>query len=277
MTASTEQLLAALVPVIPGLEEAAANDLARLASDETASGLDPAAWTVAEAARDLFVRLRDGDTTAAPVILRFADVLEAWCGVDLSVDDAISDVLVHYPSRGEDHEDLTRALGPCLRAALDAKRDIRLSSAVETFVDGLLRTVPVLHRLADETRYGYHQVVLPHLFLSEVVRREVALLTGGASLTFGWVDADGTLHADDDDRAEQEHLYLADSADPADEIRTVLDHLEDALGADAEVDGIIRVSFVENLPYPGEPGEDIVRQLGPRMTAALEQSRGVAE
>ena len=97
MTASTEGLLAALVPVVPGLEEAAARDRAWLASAEAPPGLDPAAWTVAEAARDLFVRLRAGDTTALPVILGVADVLEARLGTDPAVDAVIDDVLVHYP------------------------------------------------------------------------------------------------------------------------------------------------------------------------------------
>ena len=49
---------------------------------------------------------------------------------------------------------MTRALGPRLRAALDAQRDVRLFPAVEAYVDGLLRAVPALHPLADETRYG---------------------------------------------------------------------------------------------------------------------------
>jgi hypothetical protein len=276
MKTSTEHLLAALVPVIQGLEDAAASDRAWLASAEAPSRLDPAAWTVAEAARNLFVRLRAGDTTAVPVILGVADVLETRLGADPAVDAVIDDVLVHYPSPGEEHDDVTRALGPGLRAALDAQRDVRLPPAVEAFVDGLLRAVPVLHPLADETRYGYHRVVLPHVFLGEVVRRETALLTGGASLGLPPACADGVAGAVENGKvAELERLYLAGAADPAAEVRAVLDHVEAALGADDEVDELVRVSFVENLPYRGESGEEIIGLLGPRLTAALRESRGV--
>jgi len=275
MTAYTEELLAALVPVIPGLAESAAADRAWLASDDEPPVLDPAAFTVAEAARGLFARLRDGDTTAVPVILRLAEILEARCGTDRTVDHVIDDVLTHYPSPGEEHDDVTHALGPRLRAALDAQRDVRLSPAVESFVTGLLHAVPALERLADDTRYGYHSVVLPHLFLGEVVCRETALLTGGASID--WAGSDGAEGPDDaEDRAEQERLYLAGAADPSAEVRAVLDHIEAALGADDEVDGLIRVSFVDNLPYPGEPGEEIVGLLGPRLKAALENSRSIS-
>lgn len=276
MNASTERLLASLVPVIPGLEKAAASDRVWLASAEAPPGVDPAASTVAEAARGLFVRLRDGDTTAVPVILGLADVLEARRGADPAIDGVIEDVLVYYPSPGEEHDYLTRALGPGLRAMLDAQRDVRPSPAVEAFVNGLLRAVPALHPLADESRYGYHMAVLPHAFLDDVVRRQTALLTGGASLWRDPFDVDGADGDDDDDRAEQERLYLAGAAAPVTEVRAVLDHVEEALGADDEVDGLIRVSFVDNLPYPGEPGAEIVGLLGPRLTAALEESRGVS-
>jgi len=266
VSASIDQLLSELLKIVPELEPAAAQERAWLASGEALPGTDPSAWTLAEIARGLFVRLRDGDATAALIIVALADVLENWHDTGHAIDTVIDDVLVYYPNPGEDHDEVTRALGPRLRSALDAQRDIRLSPAVEAFVDGLLRAVPALHPLADDCRYGYHDAVVAHAFLGEVVHREIALLTGGTSLDM----------ADDDtaDRAEQERLYLAGAPDPAAEIRAVIDYVEAALGSDEEVNGLIRVSFVENLPYPGEPGEEIIALLGPRLTAALRQSRG---
>lgn len=252
MSTSTERLLAALVPVVPGLADAAARDREWLASEAGLPPLDPAAWTVAEAARDLFARLRDGDAAAAGVIVAMGDVLEEWLGTDVDVDGVIEDVLVHYPSPGEEHDDVTHALGPGLRAALDAQRDVRQPAAVEAFVAGLVAAVPALRQLADDNRYGYHDVVLAHPFLGEVVQREVELLTGDASPEAGPVPDD-----------------------PVAEVRSVLDHVEATLGSDPAVDELVRVSFVENLPYPGEPGEEIVTMLGPRLAAALSDLRGL--
>lgn len=53
----------------------------------------------------------------------------------------------------------------------------------------------------------------------------------------------------------------------------LLDFLEERFGRDDEVDGLVAVSVLENLPYPGEPGEAIVALLGPKLAAALAELR----
>jgi hypothetical protein len=82
------------------------------------------------------------------------------------------------------------------------------------------------------------------------------------------------------------HAFLADAAfrqldnhrsgDPvaADEVRRVLDLLEAELGAGRAVDEAIAVSFVENLPYPEQPGADIADLLGPKLRAEYDRQRG---
>jgi hypothetical protein len=42
---------------------------------------------------------------------------------------------------------------------------------------------------------------------------------------------------------------------------------------DAAVRELIAVSFLENLPYPGEKGADIAGHLGPALRAVLDQLR----
>jgi hypothetical protein len=39
------------------------------------------------------------------------------------------------------------------------------------------------------------------------------------------------------------------------------------------VDEAIAVSFVENLPYPGEPGDALAGELGPKLAAELAAQR----
>ena len=57
-----------------------------------------------------------------------------------------------------------------------------------------------------------------------------------------------------------------------DEVRRILDLLEAEYGT-GDVDEPIAVSFVENLPYPGEAGTGIVDLLGPKLRAELTRQR----
>jgi hypothetical protein len=126
--------------------------------------------------------------------------------------------------------------------------------------------VPALRPLADAERYGYHDEVLAYPFLGDVAEREIALLTGGASLE---IDDDWS----EEDRAEALRLFTSDDPDPAAEVRAVLDLLEAELGADPDVDRLITTAFVEMLPYEDEPGTEIIGLLGPALRAELAAQR----
>ncbi|MGO4648941.1 hypothetical protein AB4305_28910 [Nocardia sp. 2YAB30] len=67
--------------------------------------------------------------------------------------------------------------------------------------------------------------------------------------------------------------YLGEDADAPDWRRT-LAFLEEqsALGV-SEIDAVIVTSFLDYLPYPGKPGHDIVRHLGPVMKAEFVKIR----
>jgi len=62
-----------------------------------------------------------------------------------------------------------------------------------------------------------------------------------------------------------------------DTVRRLLDSLETEAEAEAghegDVDELIAVSFVENLPYDGEPGQAITGELGPRLSEMLRLQR----
>lgn len=57
--------------------------------------------------------------------------------------------------------------------------------------------------------------------------------------------------------------------------RDVLAFLEDEYAAttDADALAVIEQSFVENLPYPDEPGHGIEQELGPRLRAVYAELR----
>lgn len=59
----------------------------------------------------------------------------------------------------------------------------------------------------------------------------------------------------------------------ADLVRPLLDFLEAEYGADADVDNVIAVSFVEMLPNRGDRGAEIESLLGPKLRAELERQR----
>lgn len=67
--------------------------------------------------------------------------------------------------------------------------------------------------------------------------------------------------------------YLGDDPDGPDWHRT-LAFLEEqsALGV-REIDEVIVTSFLDDLPYPGQPGHGIVRHLGPVMAASFARIR----
>jgi hypothetical protein len=137
-------------------------------------------------------------------------------------------------------------LGPKLSEVVGERRDWRAAPAAAAFVERVTDAVPALGRLAAENRYGDRRDVLVHGFLGDVAFRELDNYRSGGPVAM-------------------------------EEVRTVLALLEAELGTDRGVDEAIAVSFVENLPYPGEPGADLVDQLGPKLRAELARQRPVVE
>ena len=90
--------------------------------------------------------------------------------------------------------------------------------------------------------------VLPHLFFGDLTRLVVGDLRGAA---------------DAGSQAERPS---------AGQVRELLDELEQAFAAGPEeVSDLIAVSFLENLPRPGEDGDGVRDLLGPRLRAELER------
>ena len=114
-----------------------------------------------------------------------------------------------------------------------------------TFVAQLTDEFPDLRPFRDRHLAEYDEM-LPHVFFGDLTR---------------WlVDS-----------------YLADPGgrDGPDPVwRRLLDRFEQAYGVgDAGTRELLYASFLENLPYPGEPGEEISRYLGPSLGADLADFR----
>lgn len=197
-----------------------------------------------EVTRALRYRFRDGVIEAAQELADLAGVLEGEYGDDPEVDQLIEGCFVALLSVDEETggRDPVTVLGPKLAAVVRERRQWRADPAAASFVTRVVEAVPALGRLAADNRYGDRGDVLVHGFLSDVAFREA-----------------------DNFRSE----------DPValDEVRAVLAVLEAELGKDRGVDEAIAVSFVENLPYPGEPGDALAGELGPKLKAELEAQR----
>lgn len=185
--------------------------------------------------RPLLERFRADPVGGRAPLDELARVLDAEFGSDPEVDSVIESILVLMQRRSR--PDPADVLGPKLRAALDRRRGWRAEPADQAFVRRLIAAVPAVEPLARDNTYGDHEDVLVHMFLGDIVRQQVDNLLAG-------------------------HL---------DEVRAVLALLEDEWGGD--VDEPIAVSFVENLPYPHEPGAALVSMLGPNLRAELDRQR----
>ncbi|MGH8773707.1 MAG: hypothetical protein ACRDWI_00540 [Jiangellaceae bacterium] len=259
MADPTDALVQSLIEAVPSLRER----LASLRGEDLGPDL---AWVfLDEATRDLRERSRHGDVGARADIASIAAALEPAFGADFETDLLIDDAfMVQLPWPGDPDADLLDQLGPNLWAAVDRQRDWRLPPAVASFIDRLVDAVPALRPLADDHKDGYHDAVLSHPFLADVVRREVNLFTGGRSFPV----ADDMS---DEDVACHRVLFTSDEADPATEVRTVFGVVERECGHDDAVDELIAVSFVESLPTPDEPGGDVIDLLGPALRAMLDR------
>jgi hypothetical protein len=111
------------------------------------------------------------------------------------------------------------------------------------FVKQLAAPFPGLAALLDEHIKENFGEVLPHVFFGDVTRYLVSLLlaiSGGGDLT------------------------------QRRELCQTLDRLEEGYSrGDEELQELIAVSFLENLPRPGEPGSQIRSMLGPSLSKQL--------
>lgn len=114
------------------------------------------------------------------------------------------------------------------------------------FVEGIVERFPSLGEVFAEHVSDNFGEVLPHLFFGDLTRYVVSAHLGVGS----------GEHPED---IVIEHHLTA-----------MLKDLEVAYaGGDPEVQELIAVSFLENLPRPDEEGSGIRARLGPQLTAQL--------
>ncbi|MFG3134083.1 hypothetical protein ACGFZU_41150 [Streptomyces tendae] len=102
----------------------------------------------------------------------------------------------------------------------------------EQFFHGLLREFPQLASLHSE-HVEFYEEFLPHVFLADVTRWAVSLFTGAGQGVLGEVVGN-----------------------------RLIDFLEGAyMHGDCVVKELVRISFVENLPYSGQDGFRIHERL----------------
>jgi hypothetical protein len=121
-----------------------------------------------------------------------------------------------------------------------------MMASSEALMERLVLAVPALRPWRDQLREELRQPdlrdALPQFLLEKATRELTARAVGG----------DGDALA---------------------ELTTIAELLEAEFGSGEEVDHMISSCFVILLPYPWEPGGDLVRLLGPKLTAELRQGR----
>lgn len=121
-----------------------------------------------------------------------------------------------------------------------------MSRATEDFIDDLVERFPGLRPVLEEHLSDNFGELLPHVFFGDVTRYIVSR------------HLDARLHHGSGPEQARE------------EVRSLLKALETAyVERGEEVEELIAVSFLENLPRPGEPGADLRECLGPAMTHQL--------
>jgi hypothetical protein len=235
--AETEAFAARLLEALPALRPR----YDAVAAECRAEGLGDAIPDVFldEYSRELLDRYRGDPAGTGPELAALAAVLEREYGADGDVDSLIEACFLALLPSGRTDPDPAGLLGPKLLAAVGRERAWRAAPADAALVRRLLDAVPELEPIARDNTYGDHEDVLIHQFLAEVTQREAANVAAGRRL---------------------------------EEVRAVLDLLEAEFGT-GDVDEPIAASFVENLPYPGDPGIAIVDQLGPKLRAMLARQR----
>jgi hypothetical protein len=117
--------------------------------------------------------------------------------------------------------------------------EVMMSAATEAFVDRLVLALPEFSARREEHLEDNFGKMLPHVLIGEIASDSVQ-------------------------RYEREG---------ASAVEPLLDFLESALGEDPEVDELIGASFIEALPYPGQPGAGVTGLLGPKLTEMLRAQR----
>jgi hypothetical protein len=241
MSEATDAFVDRLLVRLPPLQ--AEYETIRRESVEEGLGERVAGVFLDEVTRALRYRFRSGVIEATSELAALAAVLEDEYGRDPEVDQLVEGCFLALLSVEEPGgPDPVTVLGPRLAAVVRERRAWTAEPAAAAFVERLVGAVPALARLAAENRNGDRGDVLLHGFLSDVAFREA-----------------------DNFRSEE--------AVALEEVRAVLSLLESEFGVDRAVDEAIAVSFVENLPYPGEPGADLTGQLGPKLRAELQTQR----
>ena len=118
-----------------------------------------------------------------------------------------------------------------------------MSQVTQAFIRALVERFPSLAPLLEEHLTDNFGELLPHIFLGDVVRWVLALMA--------------TARAEESLTAQRElHEFLC--------------RLEDTYaGGNEELQELLSVSFLENLPRSGEDGAEIRNQLGPNLTKQL--------
>ncbi len=121
-----------------------------------------------------------------------------------------------------------------------------MSRVTEDFIERLVAKFPGLHPLFQEHLSDNFGALLPHLFFGDLTRYLVARYL-----------------------VAQSHL-IDQQLEAEREVRALLAELEQAyaVGGD-EVEELIAVSFLENLPRPSEEGSGVRGWLGPELTRQL--------
>lgn len=121
-----------------------------------------------------------------------------------------------------------------------------MSEATIDFIERLVSSYPRLKPIFDEHVSDNFGEVLPHLFFGDLTRYAVSRFL------------------------EVESGALPQGLEAEPELRQLLNDLEDAYAdGDEEVQELISVSFLENLPRPGEEASGLRNWLGPELSAQL--------
>jgi hypothetical protein len=112
-----------------------------------------------------------------------------------------------------------------------------------SFVRSMVGRFPGLYGPLEEHIEANFGELLPHVFFGDVTRYVVSLFL-----------------------ATRSSACLA----PRRELRDILSYLEEAYAAgDEELRELISVSFLENLPRPGESGAEVRELVGPNLKSQL--------
>lgn len=121
-----------------------------------------------------------------------------------------------------------------------------MSEATIDFIERLVDRCPPLKSIFDEHVSDNFGEVLPHLFFGDLTRYAISRFL----------------------EVESEAVPQGMEAEPG--LRRLLNDLEDAYAdGDEEIQELISVSFLENLPRPGKEASGLRAWFGPELSAQL--------